>query len=66
MSLQRPEVPRTRTITQTVPDHEVLLVFNDDTTAERFADWIDTSGWEAFTAWHAQMEHDIEHHEGGL
>lgn len=57
-------MPRTRTVTQTVPDHEVLLVFNDDDIAEKFADWLDTAGWPSFTGWLAEMRHDIEHHEG--
>lgn len=57
-------MPRTRTVTQSVPDHEVLLVFNGDGEAERFSDWLDTVGWEAFCRWHDEMEHDIEHHGG--
>ena len=60
MSIARPEMPRTRTVVQSVPDHEVLLVFSDDTTAERFSDWLDTLGWSAFEAWHRETEHDID------
>jgi hypothetical protein len=60
MALSRPEAPRTRTVTQTVPGHEVLLVFDGDTTAERFSDWLDTLGWDAFAAWHREMEHEID------
>ena len=60
MVLKRPDQPRTRTLVQSIPEHEVLLVFNDDTTAERFSDWLDTAGWEAFRAWYGEMEHDID------
>lgn len=63
ISLPFPEMPRTRTVTQTVPDHEVLLVFSDDTTAERFSDWLDTLGWPAFTAWHAEMDAEMRSRE---
>lgn len=52
-------MPRTRTVTQSVPDHEVLLVFNGDTTAERFADWIGAVGWEQFTRWLDEVERGI-------
>lgn len=52
-------MPRTRTVTQSVPGHEVLLVFSGDDTAERFADWISSEGWELFTRWHDETEHDI-------
>lgn len=45
-------MPRTRTITQSVPDHEVLLVFSGDADAERFADWIGSEGWDKFTRWY--------------
>ena len=58
---ERPEMPRTRTVTQSVPDHEVLLVFSGDTTAERFADWLGSVGWEQFTRWHGEMEHDVDY-----
>jgi hypothetical protein len=61
---ERPDMPRTRTVTQSVPGHEVLLVFSGDTTAERFADWIGSEGWEQFARWHDEMEHGIEHYEG--
>ena len=64
MSLARPGTPRTRTIIQSVPDHEVHLVFNDDTTAERFSGWLDTLGWAAFEAWHREMEHEIDGRPG--
>lgn len=56
-------MPRTRTVTQTVPDHELLLVFNDDTTAERFDDWLSTAGWAAFQAWLQEMKHEIDGRE---
>ena len=65
MSVPRPEQPRTRALTQTIPDHEILLVFQGDVVAERFSDWLDTLGWPAFAAWHEELRHDIEHHEGG-
>lgn len=61
MSLQRPEVHHDLA-DPSILGHEVILEFASDTTAERFADWIRAAGWEAFAAWHAQMEHDIEHH----
>jgi hypothetical protein len=63
-NLSFPEMPRTRTVVQIVPEHEILLDFGDDEMAEKFSDWLSTSGWPAFTAWLAEMKHDIEHHEG--
>lgn len=60
MSIKPPDMPRTRTLTQAVPEHEVLLVFDDDTTAERFADWVSGPGWAAFGSWHDEMRHDID------
>lgn len=59
---QRPEMPRTRTVTESVPDHEVLLVFNGDTEAERFSDWLDAGGWEAYAAWYQEMEAELRRH----
>jgi hypothetical protein len=46
-----PEMPRQRTLTETVPDHEVLLVFNGDSDAEQFRDWLQEDGWAAFGSW---------------
>lgn len=51
MSLPMPEIPRTRTVTESVPDHEVLLVFNGDEEAVQFEEWLTTAGWNAFLAW---------------
>lgn len=56
----RPEQPRTRTVTQSVPDHEVLLVFNGDDEAVRFSDWLDEAGWPAFERWCAETENREE------
>lgn len=43
-----PDMPSTRQLTQTVPDHEVLLVFNGDDDAQKFRDWLQEPGWQAF------------------
>ncbi|MCW2929997.1 MAG: hypothetical protein JWM19_959 [Actinomycetia bacterium] len=59
---RRPEMPRTRTVTESVPDHEVLLVFGGDAEAERFSDWLDTAGWEAYAAFHQEMEAELRRH----
>jgi hypothetical protein len=45
------EMPRTRTRTETVPAHEVLLVFNGDREALAFGEWLDDEGEEAFESW---------------
>lgn len=62
--MQRPEMPRTRFVNLSVPEHEVLLVFNDDEAAARFADWIGGDGWQAFEGWCREMESGIRAHEG--
>lgn len=43
-----PEMPRQYKLTRGIPDHEVLLVFEDDDDAEQFRDWLQVSGWAAF------------------
>ncbi len=65
-ALTPPEQPRTREFTQTIPDHELLLVFRDDVTAERFSDWLDTLGWPAFVAWHDEIDAELRDRESGL
>lgn len=32
-------------------EHEIFLSFNDDQDAERFAEWWESVGFEAFQAW---------------
>lgn len=63
MDIPFPQMPQTRQVTQSVPEHEILLVFGGDEEASRFGDWLESSGWAAFTAWHREMEHDIVRHE---
>ena len=36
---------------QSVPDHEVLLVFNGDDDALQFHQWWESKGWRLFDAW---------------
>jgi len=46
-----PQMPQHRQLTQSVPDHEVLLVFTSDEDAARFRDWLQDSGWPSFGSW---------------
>jgi hypothetical protein len=46
-----PDMPRQRTRTEQVPDHEILLAFRDDDNAEMFSHWLQGDGWAAFGHW---------------
>ena len=46
-----PDMPQHRQLTQSVPDHEVLLVFGSDDHAVKFRDWLQDGGWPAFLDW---------------
>lgn len=66
MVLPMPDMPRTRTLVQSVPEHELVLVFNSDEDAERFSDWLENLGWSAFSEWHEKTQTDLAAHgEGG-
>ena len=51
-----PEMPRQRTLVESVPDHEILFVFNGDEDADLFRLWLEDVGWELFQAYYNRCE----------
>mgnify|MGYP001563449615 CR=1 FL=1 len=57
--MNKPDQPREYP-SHSVFEHHILLAFNDDLDAERFDDWWNNEGWDAFQKWAAIQE---EKHE---
>lgn len=46
--MEFPDMPATYEMTRSVPDHEILLVFNGDEDALNFREWLEEHGWKLF------------------
>lgn len=51
-----PDMPTVRERIETVPDHEVLLVFDDDSDALLFRDWLHDAGWAHFSKYRSDVQ----------
>lgn len=40
-----------RELTLSIPEHQVLLSFVNDSDAELFSEWWNTEGWKRFKVW---------------